>query len=87
MSNLPAKRPEVTPAPETDEIPSWRELRERSVDLLNELVREGKEVERSLEPHVLPALRRLKAQIEKLIAKIEGRVTERESQIEPEDRA
>lgn len=84
MTNLPAKRPDITPAPDVNDTPTWRELRERSADLLNELVREGKEIERELEPRVLPALRKLKAQIEKLIAKIEQRLTERERPIEPD---
>lgn len=70
--NLPAKRPEPDDVPEA---PTWRELRERATDLLNTIVREGKELERELEPRILPALRGLKAQIEKLIAKIEGRTS------------
>ena len=84
MTNLPAKRPDVTPAPDIDETPTWRELRERSADLLKEMVREGKDIERELEPRILPALRKLQAQIEKLIARIEKRLTEREQQIEPD---
>jgi hypothetical protein len=84
MTNLPAKPPATEPAEsEIADVPGWRELRERTSDVLKELVREGKELERELEPRLLPALRRLKAQIEKLIAKLEGRVTERERTIEP----
>jgi hypothetical protein len=75
MNTLPAKRPDSDAPPE--EVSTWQELRERTADVLNDLVREGKELERQLEPKVLPALKRLKAQIEKLIAKLEERVAER----------
>lgn len=75
MNTLPAKRP----SPETEEIPSWRELRERAADLLKALVDEGKELERDLEPRVLPALRTLRSQIEKLIAKLEERAARRQT--------
>jgi hypothetical protein len=75
MNTLPAKRPDSDAPPE--EVSTWQELRERTADVLKDLVREGKELERQLEPKVLPALKRLKAQIEKLIAKLEERVAER----------
>ncbi len=76
MSNLPTKRPAPVEV-ESEEVPTWRDLRERTTDLLKELVQEGKELERELEPKVLPALKRLKDQIEKLIAKLEERVARR----------
>jgi hypothetical protein len=75
MNTLPAKRP----GPDTEEIPSWRELRERAAELLKSLVQEGKELERELEPRVLPALRNLRSQIEKLIAKLEERAARRQT--------
>lgn len=78
MNTLPTKRPDSDPPPvEVDDVPTWKELRERTADVLKDLVREGKEFERELEPKVLPALKRLKAQIERLIAKLEERVAER----------
>jgi hypothetical protein len=40
---------------------------------MQDVIREGKELERDLEPRLLPALKRLKAQIERLIAKLEER--------------
>ncbi len=40
---------------------------------MKEFLQEGRELERDLEPKVLPALKRLKSQIEKLIAKLEER--------------
>jgi len=71
MSNLPTKR---DPAPtEPEPAPTWRELVERMRDLLKDFVHEGKELERDLEPRLLPALKRMKLQIEKLIAKLEER--------------
>ena len=81
MSTLPAKRPE----PEVQEIPSWRELRDRAADLLKSLVQEGKELERDLEPRVIPALRSLRSQIEKLIARLEERVARRQSAPPPHE--
>ncbi|OLC78954.1 MAG: hypothetical protein AUH78_01805 [Gemmatimonadetes bacterium 13_1_40CM_4_69_8] len=71
MSNLPTKR---DPAPtEPEPAPTWRELVERMRDLLKDFVHEGKELERDLEPRLLTALKRMKLQIEKLIAKLEER--------------
>jgi hypothetical protein len=81
MNTLPAKRPE----PEVQETPSWRELRDRASDLLKSLIQEGKELERDLEPRVLPALKGLRAQIEKLIAKLEERVSARRPTTPPSE--
>ncbi len=78
MNTLPTKRPDSdAPTVEVNEVPTWKDLRERTADVLKDLVREGKEFERELEPRVLPALKRLKAQIDNLIAKLEERVAER----------
>lgn len=73
MNKLPAKRSD----PEVEETPTWSELRERAADLLKSLVREGQELERDLEPKLLPGLKALKAKIEKLIATLEERITRR----------
>jgi len=70
MNTLPTKRPE--PA-EPEPVPTWRALGERIRDLLKDFLDEGKKLERDLEPKVLPALKRLKTEIEKLIAKLEER--------------
>ena len=40
--------------------PTWRELGDRFRDLLHDLWDEGKDIERELEPSVLPALKRLR---------------------------
>jgi signal transduction histidine kinase len=79
VNTLPTRRDGTDPAPtEHDEdVPTWRELRERAADLMREILREGKELERDLEPKLLPALKNLKAQIEKLIARVEERAKQR----------
>jgi flagellar biosynthesis chaperone FliJ len=74
MNKLPARRSQPD---DVEESPTWRELRERAADLLKSLVREGKELERDLEPRVLPGLKALKSQLEKLIATLEERITRR----------
>jgi hypothetical protein len=72
MNTLPTNKPGD---PDIHTTPTWRELLERFVDLVKDILREGKAVERELEPKLLPALKRLKAEIEKLIAKVEARTT------------
>jgi len=76
MDNLPTKRERTEPtAPEA--TPTWRELSERFRDVMKDFLQEGKELERDLEPKLLPALRRLKTEVEKLIARLEERATKR----------
>jgi hypothetical protein len=72
MNTLP-KKPEPGD-PEVHTIPTWRELAERFRDLMKDFLKEGKDLERELEPKLLPALKRLKLEIEKLIGKLEERV-------------
>jgi len=76
MNTLPTK-PERNPPPEVEVIPTWRELAERLRALLKDFIEEGKELEREIEPRVLPALRRFKIEIEKLIAKLEERASKK----------
>ncbi len=75
METLPTKTTPSTPPPpvEVEVIPTWRELADRFRDVMKDFVKEGKEIERELEPKLLPALRRLRAEIERLIAKLEER--------------
>lgn len=75
MNTLPTKR-EVPETVEED-TPTWRELADRLRDLMKELIQGGKALERDLEPRLLPALKRMKRQIEKLIAKLEERATKK----------
>jgi hypothetical protein len=76
MDNLPAKPPVVEPT-EVEVIPTWRELGDRIRDLMKDVAREGKELERDLEPKILPALKRVRLELEKLIARVEQRIAER----------
>jgi hypothetical protein len=72
MTNLPIKTPKAE-VEDTEPTPTWRELGDRFRDLLHDLWDEGKDIERELEPKVLPALKRLRDEVLKLIEKIEGR--------------
>ena len=58
--------------------PTWRELAERFRDVMKDFLREGKELERELEPKLLPALKRMRAEIERLIAKLEERAAKKQ---------
>jgi len=70
MNTLPTKKPG---GPDVNTIPTWRELAERFSDLMKDFLKEGKEMERELEPKLLPALKRLRLEIERLIGKLEER--------------
>ena len=70
MNTLPTKQPGE---PQVNTIPTWRELADRFRDLMKDFLKEGKDLERELEPKLLPALKRLKLEIEKLIGKLEER--------------
>jgi hypothetical protein len=76
MNNLPAKPERPQPADVTA-IPTWRELRERFRDVLKDIFDEGKDLERELEPRLVPVLNRLKLELESLIAKLEERAKKR----------
>lgn len=75
MNTLPTRQdpPLVTPEP----VPTWAELSNRFRDVVKDFVEEGKAIERDLEPRMLPALKRLKLEIEKLIARLEARVAKK----------
>ncbi len=72
MNKLPTKR-EPSVEPEIEATATWRELGERVRDVMKDFIKEGKDLERDLEPRLLPALKRLKTEIEKLIATLEER--------------
>jgi hypothetical protein len=71
MNTLPKNREPGDP--EINTIPTWRELADRFRDLMKDFLNEGKELERELEPKLLPVLKRLRLEIEKLIANLERR--------------
>jgi len=75
MNTLPTKQ--EPPVVEPEPIPTWRELSDRFRDVMKDFVEEGKAIERDLEPRMLPALKRLKVEIEKLITRLEGRIAKR----------
>jgi len=79
MNTLPKKR-EPGESPEVNTIPTWRELADRFRDLMKDFLKEGKELEREIEPKLLPALKRLKLEIERLIGKLEERTRPPKSQ-------
>ena len=74
MNTLPTKKPGD---PDVNTIPTWRELADRFRDLMKDFLKEGKELGRELEPKLLPALKRFKLEIEKLISKLEQRATKK----------
>jgi hypothetical protein len=76
MSKLPTKRDHVEPT-EREGTPTWKDLAERFRDVMKDFLEEGKALERDLEPRLLPALRRLKSEVEKLIARLEERAGKR----------
>jgi len=73
-----------------ESTPSWRELRERFTDLMKDIgselrevwAQEGKGLRRDAAAKLLPALRRSKDELEKLIARLEERLA-KESPKEP----
>jgi hypothetical protein len=75
MNTLPTKQ--EPPVVEPEPIPTWRDLSDRFRDVVKDFVEEGKAIERNLEPRMLPALKRLKLEIEKLIARLEARVAKK----------
>src|SRR5260370_34166808 len=68
MTQLPTKR--QPGEPEISSIPTWRELADRFRDLMSDFLKEGKELERELDPKLVPALKRLRLEIDKIIAKL-----------------
>ncbi|HEX4575179.1 MAG TPA: hypothetical protein VH158_08610 [Gemmatimonadales bacterium] len=72
MNTLPTRREPTEPV-DPDPNPTWRDLGGRIRELMRDFLKEGKELERDLEPRLVPALKRLKTEIEKLIAKLEER--------------
>src|SRR5437667_12736735 len=78
MNTLPKKR--ESGDPEVNTIPTCRELADRFRDLMKDFLKEGKELEREIEPKLVPPLKRLKLEIERLSGKLEVRTREPQSQ-------
>lgn len=70
------------PAPTVDEVPSWRELRDRFGDLMKDIRTElreiwshdGNHLRREARARAVPALRRVRAELDKLITRLEERL-------------
>src|SRR5207237_9973804 len=68
MNTLPTKKPSDT---DVNNIPTWRELAERFVNLLKDFIKVVKELEREFEPKLLPVLKRLELELEQTLANVE----------------
>lgn len=58
-------------------VSTKRDLAEQVRELMRDFIRESKKIGRELEPKMLPVLKRMKLQIEKLIAKLEERAAKK----------
>ena len=89
MNDMPVSTPpESSRSPvevrSREPAPSWRELRDRFTDLMKDIgselrevwEEEGKGLRREATTRLLPALRRSKDELEKLIARLEQRLAE-----------
>lgn len=65
--------------PRVPSVATWQDLGSRFRDVMIDLVKDGKAFERGLEPKLLPALRRLKSDVQRLITKLELRARRRAS--------
>jgi hypothetical protein len=89
MNDMPVPtKPDSSSSPvevrSREPAPSWRELRDRFTDLMKDIgselrevwEEEGKGLRREATTRLLPALRRSKDELEKLIARLEQRQAE-----------
>lgn len=80
MNTLPTKPDPVT-STEVDEIPTWRDLGERLRDVMKDIAaeigktwkKEGKELELEVQGRLLPALKRARLELDKLVTRLEER--------------
>ena len=85
MSTLPTK-PDLAEPTEVQVLPTWHDLGNRFRDVMKDigieightLKKEGKELERELQVRLLPALKRARLKIEKLISRLEERVAKKQ---------
>ncbi len=80
MNTLPTQVPPPPPAPVApDETPSWPELRDRFADLVKDIgtelrelwSHEGKDLQQVATARAVPALRRARLELDKLITRLE----------------
>jgi hypothetical protein len=91
MNTLPTK-PEPTEPTEVEVIPTWRELGDRFRDVMKDIgaeigttwKKEGTDLEKDLQARLLPALKRARIEIDKLITKLEERMARRKGEKEQE---
>jgi hypothetical protein len=84
MNTLPTK-PEPTEPTEVEVIPTWRELGDRFRDVMKDVgaeiggtwKKEGKDLEKDLQARLLPALKRARIEIDKLITRLEEGMAKR----------
>jgi hypothetical protein len=87
MNTLPTKPEPVEPT-EVEVIPTWRELGDRFRDVMKDIgaeisntwKKEGKDLEKEAQTRLLPALKRARIEIDKLITKLEERMAKRKEE-------
>jgi hypothetical protein len=70
------------PQTDVDEVPTWRDLGERLRDVMRDIVaqlgsvwkKEGKELEQEVQARLLPALKRARIEVDKLVTRLEDRM-------------
>lgn len=87
MNTLPTKPEPVEPT-EVEVIPTWRDLGDRFRDIMKDIgaeisttwKKEGKDLEKEAQARLLPALKRARIEIDKLITKLEERMAKRKEE-------
>jgi hypothetical protein len=87
MNTLPTKPEPVEPT-EVETIPTWRELGDRFRDVMKDIgseigttwKKEGKDLEKDVQARLLPALKRARIEIDKMITKLEERMAKRKGE-------
>ena len=70
------------PQTDVDEVPTWRDLGERLRDVMKDIVtelgnvwkKEGKDLEQEVQARLLPALKRARIELDKLVTRLEDRM-------------
>ena len=85
MNTLPTKS-DPAGQTEVEEIPTWHDLGERLRDVMKDIAaeiarawkKEGKELETEVQARVLPALKRARLELDKLVTPLEERTQKRQ---------